>query len=538
MIITIAVPSSLTQTNDTQSYYVEPLKKALGNTVDIEVIGFPMENKMTVGKAKTHLDSIIEASQGEYIYITNGEYFKALTGLRKTSPYYGYVVPCTVKGYEYIKIVLGLSYQALIYDPTQANKITLGLEAIINDIKGKSALGTNIIQNAYYPETIEDIELSLNSLVGKDKLTVDIETFGLRHTSAGIGTIAFGLSQESGIAFRVDLNRNQEEAKTIRALLRQWFINAYEAETTLIFHNATFDIKILIYNLFMDNDFDNEGLLQGLNYLTTYFDDTKIIAYLATNSCAGNNLGLKDLAQPFAGNYAIEEINDITKISVNELLQYNLIDCLSTWYVYDNYYPKMVVDDQEELYLTLMKNSLRLIIQMELTGMPMNDKRIQEVKQQLLEIESKQLGIINAHPTVILCTQVLQEEALVKRNAELKRKQLTIEDFKWLTFNPNSNNHLRKLFYEILNLPVIDYTDTKEYAVGAKTIEKLLNHTKQEDHKELIQAFLDYSKVKKIISDFIPSFENGILKSDGMRWLHGSFNLGGTVSGRLSSSKP
>ena len=30
----------------------------------------------------------------------------------------------------------------------------------------------------------------------------------------------------------------------------------------------------------------------------------------------------------------------------------------------------------------------------------------------------------------------------------------------------------------------------------------------------------------------------GLDKSDGMKYLHGSFNLGGTVSGRLSSSDP
>ena len=36
----------------------------------------------------------------------------------------------------------------------------------------------------------------------------------------------------------------------------------------------------------------------------------------------------------------------------------------------------------------------------------------------------------------------------------------------------------------------------------------------------------------------MPAFENGILKADGMRYLHGVFNLGGTVSGRLSSSDP
>ena len=42
----------------------------------------------------------------------------------------------------------------------------------------------------------------------------------------------------------------------------------------------------------------------------------------------------------------------------------------------------------------------------------------------------------------------------------------------------------------------------------------------------------------KIYTTFIPAMESAVLGADGTHYLFGNFNLGGTVSGRLSSSKP
>jgi DNA polymerase-1 len=107
---------------------------------------------------------------------------------------------------------------------------------------------------------------------------------------------------------------------------------------------------------------DTERMLDGLAVMTRDFHDTKIIAYLATNSTAGNVLGLKSLAQPFAGNWAVEDIKDIRKIPPKDLLRYNLVDGLSTHYVKDTYGPIMVQDNQLALYEGLMLSSLRTIL--------------------------------------------------------------------------------------------------------------------------------------------------------------------------------
>ena len=90
-----------------------------------------------------------------------------------------------------------------------------------------------------------------------------------------------------------------------------------------------------------------------------------------------------------------------------------------------------------------------------------------------------------------------------------------------------------------MGLPVLDFTETKQPATGAETIEKLINHTQAPLYKELLAALIAYGGVTKILSTFIPAFEGAISKDSGDTvWLHGNFNLGGTVSGRLSSSEP
>ena len=107
-----------------------------------------------------------------------------------------------------------------------------------------------------------------------------------------------------------------------------------------------------------------------------------------------------------------------------------------------------------------------------------------------------------------------------------------------MPFNPNSNQQVQILLYEQLGFPVIDLTDGKQPATGADTLEKLKNHTQNQAYLDILDALIGLIGVTKILSAFIPAFEAALPKADGLTYLHGNFNLGGTVSGRLSSSKP
>lgn len=55
---------------------------------------------------------------------------------------------------------------------------------------------------------------------------------------------------------------------------------------------------------------------------------------------------------------------------------------------------------------------------------------------------------------------------------------------------------------------------------------------------KILKSLIELNKVSKILSTFIPAFKEKVITKEGKDFLCGSFNLGGTVSGRMSSSEP
>lgn len=481
----------------------------------------------------TELQPVLEDFSAQYIICTDADYFKALTKAAKVDSNLGYVMDCVLGPW---KVVYVPNYRTIFYDPEKVTaKIALGMKAIINHRQSNyQDPGKGIIHFADYPSTPEDIEAWLEHLLLAPKLTCDIETFSLKHHTSGLGTISFAWNQHEGIAFAIDFS---DENPRIRRALKSFF-ERYEG--TLMYHRAGFDIYILIYQLFMDNLLDTEGLLHGIEVMLRDWECTRLIAYLALNSCAGNELGLKVLAQAFAGNYAVEEINDITKIPLPKLLEYNLVDALSTWYVHDKHYPTMVADDQLSVYRELLQPAQIDIIQMQLTGLPLNMERTLEVKLVLEAIEAEAIQTLKQSGVISYYEQVLRRKHVDGRNAKLKKKQITLTDDETLAveFNPNSHDQTREILFELLELPVINLTKNRQAATDGETIKALQNHTVDTEILEFLGALVDYKAVNKLTSSFIPAFLEAAQGPDGWHYLFGNFNLGGTISGRLSSSDP
>lgn len=547
--IAILIKESSFFKSELDQYYVSPLEVA-GVPRD-DITAFTLEyraGKATAGICKSYLGVLLPALKQlgtEYIYCADSTYFKVLTKCKKADPHLGYVMDCMVPGFEDMKVVYGLNHSALMYNPAQHPKLDLSIATLANHVSGAvSTLGQDIVKSATYPCTNETIKTTLDSLHLHGSMTVDIEAFSLVLQQAGIGSIAFAWDQGNGTSFLVDyrptapdggLYGYQYKNTVVRALLKEFF-ETYKGR--LIAHNCTYDFKVLIYELWCTHPQDYAGMLAGLEVMTRLFDDTKIIAYLALNSTAGNELSLKVLAHEFAGNYAQDEIKDIRKIKPDALLKYNLVDCLSTWFVYDKYYPVMVQDQQEKLYLDLMKPSLKTITYMEMIGMPMVPSIVRKVKNDLRKEANTHIRVLGSSQLVVRTEHLMRANEASKYNLSHVKKRKTASDFDHLHFNPGSNQQLQSLLYEVMGLPVIDLTDTKQPATGGDTLEKLINHTTDPMKHEVINALLGLSKIDKILTSFIPAFEKAYPKADGRSYLHGGFNLGGTVSGRLSSSKP
>lgn len=528
--------------------YLLPNDLSMEDFIFIELHSAPGKKKTPAREIKEfiqqELQQVLDDAETQYIICTDSDYFKILTKEAKAEANLGYVCD-SVWGKQ--KVIYAPSYRQVFYDPPVVkSKIAQGMDALLNHIRGQYAEpGQGIIEFEAYPDTPEKIKAWLDQLLEMNKpLAIDIEAFGLKHYNAGIGTITFCWSKTQGIAFNVDyepipgateapygrINRND----IVRNLLREFFIKYTQRQ---MYHNISYDVYVLIYQLFMDNLIDTEGLLHGMEIMLRNWDCTKLITYLATNSCAGNHLSLKDQAQEYAGNYAQDDIKDIRLIPNEQLLRYNLIDGLCTWYTYEKHWDTLIADDQLDVYNNIFKPACEDIIQMQLTGMPMNMDTVNQVAKEMETDRNQALKTIRESKLMKNFTLMLRQEWVDDKNAKLKKKQVTLADCD-IEFNPNSGPQLQKLLFDYIGLPVLGLTKSKQPATDGDTIKALRTHTQSEDVKELLNALIDYKLVDKIITSFIPAFRNAQPGPDGWHYLFGNLNLGGTVSGRLSASEP
>lgn len=493
---------------------------------------------------QTEVVSVLNQFKVRYLVVTDGEYFKAITKAVKIDVNLGYVLDCELGPW---KVIYVPNYRQIFYDPDKINaKIAQGINALIQHASGSYvAPGNSIVHSEEYPQTTEAIALCLDKLIKLDvPLTIDIEGFSLDFDKAGIGTISFAWNKHEGCAFAVDYQviedateapfGKQVRNEAVRDLLRSFFIRLGRKA---IYHQISYDVTVMIYQLYMENILDTKGLLFGLEVFLRDWDCTKLISYLATNSCAGNRNSLKDQAQEFAGNYAQSEIKDITRIKLPELLRYNLMDCCSTWFVYEKHWDTLVADQQLDIYENIFKPATLDIVQMQLTGLPVDMKRVREVKAIMVADETKAVTALQQSRIGQAFTHHLKEAWVEMKNTTLKKKRVTLADAKEV-FNPHSHDQLRELLYELLGLPVLAYTDSKQASTKADVLKQLKFHTKDPEILEFLNALVDHSAVAILLSTFIPALENAIPGPDGWYYLCGSFNLGGTLSGRLSSSDP
>ena len=491
------------------------------------------KKKTSVKEMREYLEdvcSILRHYKVEYVCICNSDYYKVFTKEKKADLSIGYITKV-----EEWKVLYVPDYASIFYNPDKTReKIKRSLSALTDDIKGIYQEPGLFQYTAVYPKHLNDIKQVLMEYSQYPVLTCDIETYSLKPHLAGIASIAFAKNKTEGLSFKVDFSKDQQN-KEVRNILKDFFIS-YKGK--LIFHNIAFDATVLIYQLFMEDIADTKGLLNGLNVFLKNFEDTKLIAYLATNTCAGNELGLKALSQEYMGNYGLEEIDDASLIPDDKLLTYNLKDTLATWFVYDKYRPIMVKDNQEDIYTSLFLPATKDIIQMQLTGFPLNMTRVLEVEKLLQQDVDNALVPLHNNQYIQQFIYSLKQDWVTEKNKKLKKKQVTIADAT-VTFNPRSHIQLQKLLFDQLKLPVLELTKTGLPNTDSDTLKALINHTNDPKIIQILNCLADFFAVDKILTSFIPAFKEApYSKWNNWHYLIGNFNIGGTVSGRLSSSNP
>ncbi len=549
--VAVLVKEASFKPDSLMKYYLKKLPKEFNHVAIAAPYDTPKKVKVTscrefLADALAELDSV----GIDYILCADPNYFKALTKEAKTDANIGYVKNCVMEGFQHIKVVYTYNHGTLFFKPDNIEKMNMAMDALTNHIAGTyQALGTGIIHHEEYPSNYADIEAALEKLHQRPMLAADIEGFSLKHYECGVATIGFSWNEHEGLVIPCDYSeldtplgkgKNIQygeflKNEPIRALLKK-FLTEYKG--ILIWHGATFDLKCLIYALWMDDILDREGLLEGLDIVTSKFHCTKTITYLAINSTSGNKLSLKDIAHEFAGNWAQSDIKDIRKIPLDKLMRYNLVDCLSTFWTFNKYYPMMVTDEQEDLYNGLFKESLVTITEMELTGAPMVMDKVKEAGKFLRGKRVELTEQLRALEPVREFENTLRMTKMLNDHAKWKTKTSTIDEYDGVTINPNSGVQLQKLIYDHLGYDVIDLTDAGQPSTSGDTLKKLKVAAKNETDKEMFECLIELAQVAILIDNFVVNFEKAVRGPDGHYYIFGNFNLGGTVSGRLSSSSP
>lgn len=533
----LLIKDSSMMATELHKHYVSQISKSIPiENVCAFSLSYDASGKVSAKQAKDYLATLLKALDSlgvTTLLVADSGYFKYLTGVKKVEPHHGYILPCSIKGFEHLSCILSVNYGAMFYNPDLQSKIDLSITTLVNHLGGSHVdAGLDIIKFAKYVHPSKDgVQSNLLRLAYHKypALTCDIETTGLRFNSANIYTIAFAWDKHRGIAFDLEPRHYK--------YLKEFFLN-YKGE--LWFHNALFDVKFLIYHCFMQHSTDYVGMREGLDVFAKV-NDTMLYTYLALNSTADIKLGLKPNSFEYTGNYALddESIHDVTQIDLDDLLKYNLIDCLATWYVKEKYEPQLIAEDQMRVYHDIMQPSLKPLLEMMLMGLPLDLGKTAIASIKLEAVRDVNSRIVKSSNITKKVEFQLQIAEMRKANAKLKKKIRSIDEFRHEKFNPASPTQVGYMLYEYMKLPVLDLTKTKQPATGQKTLRKLVAHTNDPEQIKLLEALIELAQSSKILNDFIKNFQSLYFeREDKTIWLNGDQVLGGTQSGRLSARNP
>ena len=150
-------------------HYAQPLKE-LGIPRE-NLIGFTLEynenGKAPAGFIKEYLAELLPELHGlgvQYLYVTDAAYFKVLTRQARAEIHMGYVLPCTIKGFEHMQVVLGINHSALIFNPDLQAKLDKSLATLHSHVMGNyQAPGIDIIHSSWYPKGDTEIAQALDA---------------------------------------------------------------------------------------------------------------------------------------------------------------------------------------------------------------------------------------------------------------------------------------------------------------------------------------------------------------------------------------
>lgn len=486
VVVLTESPDDCSRTWPAVKHIMERLENEGVSVVRMSVLeGEPRNGKQaTKTELRSAVDLMERLSRYRYVVLVGNTPLQAVTGKAGISRMRG-------RPFKQGKVLyLPMNNPSIIsHDPNQATILESDLELLRSILKfggipEERRLSIRIVSDR------EDFNEMLADLTGS--VSFDVETTGLYPWAEGakITAMGFGTSRHQWI-----MGFNSSDSPLDQDQVADWIDELTEVldDCLLITHNGKFDL------LWMWVHF-------GVHW-KMYFD-TMLAHYLLDEN---SRHGLKYLAQVFLSAPDWEVDLDTKKGAGSFLKQ-------AKYLAHDVFYTRalkftlagMLKEDEdiEGVFWSLMMPMANLFVEVEYDGVFIDIRQFEDAEAFLRE----------------------QYDDALSRLKQWEPRGLVDARGRPMEFNWGSPKQLGELLYDRLKLPVIEETKAGGRSCSESVL-KRLNHP-------MVTDLLKFREAKQQLSFFIDGWKPYLHKRPDGWYLHPSFKLHGTVTGRLSCENP
>lgn len=370
----------------------------------------------------------------------------------------------------------------------------------------------------------------------------DLETTGLSPFEEKSKIVCISLTDKTHAGYVIPLYHHESpiQGKDLDRVVKRLKRFLENPHIKKIAHNGKFDIKWLDASL-------------GIKVANFCFD-TMLAHYLCISEEQGTQ-GLKGLAWEFTdmGGYdnALDEFkqtlpadvrNNYDYIPWSILSDYAVADVDCSLRLWEIFYPKIQDNPKWSVLMSdfLMPASYALK-KLEIDGIVMSDATISEFSEvypaereriqkqlesypEVLEIERDRIEKFNLREQIKLIKKADRTPEQQKLFEEYGKKKYKEPKFSW-----SSTNQLKELLFDKLQLTTSVRTDKGELSTNEDALIEM-----SEQH-ELPKLMIELRKIETLNNMFIKKLPE---MRDSNNILHPTYNLSGTVTGRLASENP
>jgi DNA polymerase I-like protein with 3'-5' exonuclease and polymerase domains len=397
-----------------------------------------------------------------------------------------------------------------------------------------------------------------------DLVSIDSETQSLETVHNKIYFIQFCMDGKTGYVIPVEHPHEsnpftQKERRYIKKKLQEFFgEDNPELLKTLVFQNGMFDMRVFRYQLnvkFIHHTIHEltagEQLLDENIGILTRLKLRKDTEYVSTSY-----QNLKNMLSYYENDFYYDESRKVNKTNRGKLSQYPVDDHDSLLYsaadvVLTFHIAKMQllrarhtmirrsVDSPRESYgrmyrrhlYNVMKSVCVSISHMEQSGSPVDLEYMKKLMSKESPVRTRMAEIERDFKDM---PSVKSAEAAIMKGLGRSTTSL-FAGYTTNAFSLAKKAHLEKLFFEVMGLKVVSYTDT-----GARAIDKVFIKEYSADHPE-VKMFGEYVQATKLYSTYIKGWYKKLMSSlDTAKFhmLRPGFGFFTIVTGRLNSFNP